>query len=147
MVQPQTIALSLNFITSISSGFPQDKFISKSHQWLPMSGSRTNSSSASNTILLIGRRNSLCESSDASPSFSFTLRTIPVKSGSVSTILAMGYLFLGESSLNKSISRTLKFCFWLFLFCLTCNVWRNSFLDRVQHSLLICWTRRHLLLE
>ena len=38
MVQPQTIVLSLNFITSISSGFPQDKFISKSHPCLPTSG-------------------------------------------------------------------------------------------------------------
>ena len=147
MVQPQTIVLSLNFITSVSSGFPQDKAFSKSHQWLPSSGNCTNSSSTTNTILLIGRRNTFWEFSDVSPSFSFTLRTTPVESGSVSTIVAIGHVFLIESSLSKTTSPTLKFRFWLFHFCLTCNIWKNSFLHRVQNLLAICWTRRHLLLD
>ena len=129
MIQPQTILLSLNFITSISSGFRQD------------------SSSSSNTILLIRRRNTFWESSDASPSFSFTLRTTQFESGSVSTIVAIGHLFLIESSLSKTTSPTLKFRFRLFHFYLTYNVWRNSFLHRVQSLPAMCWTCRYLFLE
>ena len=147
MVQPQAMVLFLNFITSISSGLSRDKFFSKSHQWLPSLRNRTNSSSTTNTILLIGCCNTFWESSGASPSFSFTLQTTPVESGSVSTIIATGYLFLIESSLSKTTSPTLKFHFWLFHFCLTCNVWRNSFFHCIQNSLAMCWTRCHLLLE
>ena len=92
MVQPQTIVLFLNFITSVSSGFPRDRLsrnlINGSLHW------------------------------GIGPSFSFMLGTTPFESGSVSISLAIGHLYLIESSLSGTISTTLKFCFWLFHFCL-----------------------------
>ena len=83
--------------------------------------------STRNTILLIGHCNTFWESRDASPSFSFTLQTTPVESGSVSTILVIGYLFLMESSLSKTTWPTSKFHFWLFHLYHTCNVWGKFF--------------------
>ena len=113
-VVPKTIVSSLKLISFISFGFPWYTFFSKSYQWFSSSGNCTNSSSTRNTISLIGHRSTFWESSDASPSFSFTLQFTPVEWGSVSTILVIGHLFLVQSSLGKTISPTLKLSFWFF---------------------------------
>ena len=77
-----------------------------------------------------------------SPTTTFTLRTKPSSSLSVSNTRAKDHRFLGTlSSLITTTSLTSKFLVGLCHFCLSCKECKNSFLHRDQYSLLKCWTR------
>ena len=82
-----------------------------------------------------------------SAALSVTLCTSFLASVSILTILAIGYWFQWQSSLSKKISPAAKFRILFFHICLTCRLWRNSFLNLLQNSPAICCTRHHRLFE
>ena len=115
--------------------------------WLPLLGIKPCSFSTSITILLIGHWKSLMLLFNVSITFSWTLRTVPCKLGSVLKIHAIGHLFLLVSSFSNATSPTWKFLLLIFHFCCAWRFWRNSFHQRDQNSLAICCTRLHHLHE
>ena len=102
-----------------------------------------------NTSLWIGRSSVLNEFVlfpwfviFGSPTASFTLRTKPSSSSSAFTTRANDQRFRGVSlSLITTTSSTLKFLLGRNHFCHSCKACKNSFLHRVQNSLLRCCTR------
>ena len=107
----------------------------------------SNSFSTSRTSLVTG-----CFKIWLGPPFSWATLSVRQRlsffeSTSTPTILVIDHLFRWQSSHSKAISPTTKFRMFFFHICLTCRLWRNSFLDLLQNSPAICCTRRHILFE
>ena len=111
------------------------------------SDGESNSFSTSRTSLVIGSFKIWLGPSFLSTSRSVMLRTSFFASPSILNVLAIGHWFRWQSFLSKTISPTANFWFLFFHICLTCRLWRSSFLCLLQNSSGICCTRRHLLFE
>ena len=146
LIMPQKSMIKLSSYHTPSSGSPQNNSNFVQFVMAP-SVRESNSFSTSRTSLIIGRFKIWLGPLLLSATQNVMLHTSFVASGSIPTILAMGHWFQWQSSLTKTISPTAKFWMLFFHICLACRLWRNSLLNLLQNSLVICFTCRHLPFE
>ena len=146
LIMSQKSVIKLYNIKSTTSGSSQNNshFV---HFVIAPSDGESNSFSTIRTSLVTGRFKIWLGPPFLSATRSVTLRTSFFPSTSIPTVLAIGHWFQWQSSLSKTISPTAKFRILFFHICLTCRLWRNSFLHLLQNSLEKCCTRRHHLFE